>query len=120
MMIDKITQYKIQQAKELLLLETDVAMFLVHLAFDTIALNEKYVDVCLFEDSCSALDFRDTMPTDRHQKQSAGYLKILKKCSLNLKQNHFTPFIILSKYGIFNLLDKLVALIFSVHVTLSK
>ena len=52
-MIDKITQYKIQQAKELLLLETDVAMFLiVHLACDTIALNEKYVDVCLFENSC--------------------------------------------------------------------
>ena len=76
-MIDKITQYKIQQAKELLLLETDVAMFLiVHLACDTIALNEKYVDVCLFEDSCSALDFRDPMPTNRHQKQSAGYLNI--------------------------------------------
>lgn len=92
MMIDKITQYKIQQAKELLLLDTDVAMFLVHLACNTIALNEKYVDVCLFEDSCSALDFRDPMPTDRHHKQSADYLKIFKKCSLNLKQNHFTPF----------------------------
>ena len=52
-MIDKITQYKVQQAKELFLLETDVAMFLVHLVCDTIALNEKYVDVCLFEDSCT-------------------------------------------------------------------
>ena len=105
-----------------MLLETDIAMFLVHLACNTIALNEKYVDVRLSwqEDSCSALDFRNPMPTDRYQKQSAGYLKISKKCSLNLKQKHFTPFITLSKCGIFNLLDKLVALIFSVHVTLSK
>ena len=81
-MVDKITQYKVQRAKctivsllflgvrQVLLLETDFAMFLVHLAFDRIALNEIYVvGICFLwkENSCSALDFKDPMPTDRHQ-----------------------------------------------------
>ena len=129
-MVDKITQYKVQRAKctivsllflgvrQVLLLETDFAMFLVHLAFDRIALNEIYVGICFLwkENSCSALDFRDPMPTDRNLQAIWKY----KKYSLDLKQNHFTSFITLSKCGIFNLLDNLVALIFSVHVTLSK